>query len=147
MAMTRIDFYVLNESGDRARRHTACRIAEKAYHQDHSIYIHTDSRTEAHTFDDLLWTYRDRSFLPHTLVGPETDIGEPGSSRIIIGYESAPAQYHDVLINFAADVPDFFSRFERVAEVINGDEIHRRQGRVRFRFYKDRGYELSSHKL
>jgi len=52
-----------------------------------------------------------------------------------------------LLINLGLDVPGFFSRFERVAEVVDGDETQKAKGRERFRFYKDRGYPLETHKL
>jgi DNA polymerase-3 subunit chi len=36
----------------------------------------------------------------------------------------------------------FFSRFERVIEIIGNDAEDSRMGRERFKFYRDRGYEL-----
>jgi len=36
----------------------------------------------------------------------------------------------------------FFSRFERVIEIVTQDENDARLGRERYSFYKDRGYEL-----
>jgi DNA polymerase-3 subunit chi len=34
-----------------------------------------------------------------------------------------------------------------VAEVVDGDESRKAQGRERFRFYKDRGYPLKTNNL
>jgi DNA polymerase-3 subunit chi len=51
------------------------------------------------------------------------------------------------MINLAAEVPAFFSRFERVLEVVDGDASRRAQSRSRFKFYRDRGYELATHNL
>ena len=53
----------------------------------------------------------------------------------------------DVMINLAPDVPGFFSRYARVAEVIDSDPARREAGRERFRFYRDRGYELKTHNI
>ena len=44
-------------------------------------------------------------------------------------------------------VPEFFSRFERVAELVENDEQQRHHGRERFRFYKERGYPLQTHNV
>jgi DNA polymerase-3 subunit chi len=44
-------------------------------------------------------------------------------------------------------VPPFFSRFHRVAELVDGDEEQRRQSRERYRFYRDRGYALENHPI
>ena len=53
----------------------------------------------------------------------------------------------DVLINLTPVQPLFFSQFERLAEIINGDEEVKKQGRVRYQFYKDRGYHLDTHQI
>ena len=53
----------------------------------------------------------------------------------------------DVMINLAPSVPGFFSRYMRVVEVIDSDPGRRQQGRERYRYYKDRGYELKTHNI
>ena len=145
--MTRIDFYILGEANDRARHVTACRLSEKAFRQQLPVHIHTESSAEAHTLDDLLWTFRGGSFLPHKVI--DSGAGEPEARNppITIGYGSAPSLDEGVLINLASAVPDFFSRFERVIEVVDAGSERRQSGRDRYRFYKDRGYELGTHKL
>ena len=94
--------------------------------------------------DDLLWTFRQNSFLPHGQYGCD----EQEDCAIVIGHQSdAPHIGKDVLINLATDVPLFFSQFERVAEMINEDDSQKQHGRDRYRFYRDRGYELNTHQL
>jgi len=51
------------------------------------------------------------------------------------------------MINLGLEVPPFFSRFERVLEMVDGDAVQRAKSRERYKFYRDRGYELSSHNL
>ena len=53
----------------------------------------------------------------------------------------------DLLINLGDEQPIFFSQFERVAEFINDDKELKLLGRERYRFYQQRGYELSTHKI
>jgi DNA polymerase-3 subunit chi len=53
----------------------------------------------------------------------------------------------DVLVNLASTVPAFFSRFNRVAELVGNDEAARAAARERYRFYQERGYTLNTHKL
>ena len=50
-------------------------------------------------------------------------------------------------VNLRADPPSFFSRFERLAEIVGIDETDVEAGRTRFRFYRERGYELRTHSL
>ena len=55
---------------------------------------------------------------------------------------------HDqVLINLADERPATFARFERVIEIVTLDDADKALARERFRFYRDRGYELGIHKL
>ncbi|MDY6979308.1 MAG: DNA polymerase III subunit chi [Pseudomonadota bacterium] len=141
--MTRVDFYITGDNHAQARQRLACRLAEKAYALDHAIYIHTDDRQQAEQLDQLLWTFRDGSFIPHCL----QDDTVAAQAAIVIGHNGEPEDHNQVLINLGQEVPAFFGRFERVAEVIAGDEQSREAGRERFRFYRDRGYELNTHNL
>jgi DNA polymerase-3 subunit chi len=52
-----------------------------------------------------------------------------------------------VLINLQSSPPSFFSRFERLAEIVGLEEADVAAGRERYRFYRERGYELRSHSL
>jgi DNA polymerase-3 subunit chi len=139
--MTRIDFYILQDHQSRNRELMACRIAEKAWRQTHKVHIHTGSRAQSQLIDDLLWTFQDGSFIPHEIGSATSEL-----CPISIDHETEP-QCHDVLINLASEVPFFFSRFERVSEIIDQDPQCQEAGRERYRFYRDRGYELDTHKI
>ena len=142
--MTRIDFYIT--PGDEiARQRLACRIVEKAHTMGHKIYIHTHDAATAKQFDQTLWTFHDLSFIPHTLVS-DTTTGEE-TTTVHIGFGAEPNQHDEVLINLTTEVPPFFSRFQRVAEMIGGDDEQKKAGRERYRFYRDRGYPLEVHNL
>lgn len=138
--MTRVDFYILKAG---AQDQLACKLAEKAYHLGHRIYIHTASPGQTQHLDELLWTFREGSFLPHE----SYHTGQAAESPILIGNDAAPEVDSEILINLAPEVPLFFSRFLRVAEVVGSDETARQLGRQRFRFYRDRGYPLETHEL
>ncbi len=145
--MTRVDFYILPDSSANGRERFACRLAEKAYKMGHTLYLHTGSVQQAKQLDDLLWSFKQGSFLPHEIEGSSQDEPPP----ILIGHsDETPGEPHshcDVLINLAPAVPGFFSRFERVAELINQANDLKMQGRERFKFYRDRGYSLETHNL
>ncbi len=141
--MTQIDFYILSEQSPHNRDMLSCRLAEKVYKLGNRLYIHTDSHSEACRVDDLLWTYRDGSFLPHEIYRE----GQASESPVVIGHHEEPDAEADVLINLAPAVPLFFSRFERVAEIIAPQAGEKRGGRERYRFYRERGYALKTHNL
>ncbi len=141
--MTRVDFYVLEQHHHDARQRFACRLAEKAWQQGNKVYIHTASAEQSQRLDELLWTFRVDSFVPHSLDGASAADHAP----IHIGHSGEPQHHDQVLINLAPEVPLFFSRFERVADLVDQQEETRVQGRERFRFYRDRGYPLASHTI
>lgn len=161
--MTDIDFYILtddttsgqppagqsvtrqhqDQNHEQSRQLTACRLAEKAYKLGHQVHIHTASASDSAQLDKMLWTFRDGSFVPHAIYQAGQDVNAP----ISIAHDAEPSQHHDVLINLAHEVPLFFSHFARVAEIIGKDEQEKIAGRIRYRFYRDRGYPLKSHNL
>ena len=141
--MTRVDFYVLPGDSAQAREQYACRLAEKAYRLGHRVYIHTGSEQQTRHLDDLLWTFQQNSFLPHSVYQEAGDTPPP----VLLAHDAEPDASSQVLINLAAEVPLFFSRFERVAELVNGQADVRRQGRSRYSFYKERGYPLHTHEI
>lgn len=140
--MTRVDFYISNATHADNDLLTACRLADKAFRQGLRIYIHTSNAEQAARLDDLLWSFRDGSFVPHAIAA-ENNATQP----VIIGHATEPADMRELLINLADDIPNFFSRFERVAEVVNGRADLRDAARERFRFYRERGYALDSHEI
>lgn len=141
--MTRVDFYILEQQHAEARQRFACRLAEKAWRQGHRVYIHTDGIAQSHRLDELLWSYRVESFVPHAL----DDDAAADAAPVHIGHGDEPQHHDDLLINLTPDVPLFFSRFDRVIELVGQQEESRRQGRERFRFYRERGYPLANHTI
>lgn len=142
--MTRINFYVLNSQRANARLDFICRLTEKVYKQGHRILLHTDDDRQAGIINDLLWTWQQGSFIPHEI---QTDEITPDCPIVISHQHDLKTDLQDVLINVAAEVPLFFSQFERVTEIVDQDEQTRQSARQRYRFYQDRGYPLESHDI
>jgi len=142
--MARVDFYVLERADERARHTLACKLAEKAYRLKNTVYIHAKSRTDAERLNDLLWTFRDGSFVPHGLNGVSDD---SKGSPVMIGSESDDVEARDLLINLCDEIPAFAEAFPRVAELVTADENCRSLGRKRFIEYRDKGHSIQTHKL
>jgi len=144
--VTQVDFYILDSDSDDARLRLACKIVDKATQLDHHVFVHATSDEEARRLDELLWTFSQGSFIPHRIV--RETLTESPLEPVLIGVNQPPAPGHwDVLINLATEVPEFFSRYERVAEVVDGNATRREQSRERYRFYRDRGYKLNTHQV
>jgi DNA polymerase-3 subunit chi len=144
--VTQVDFYILESDSDDARLHLACKIVDKATELGHHVFIHATSDGEAQQLDQLLWTFSQGSFIPHRVV--RGALASPPPETVLIGVNQPPGPGQwNVLINLAAEVPEFFSRYERVAEVVDANPLRREQSRERYRFYRDRGYKLNTHQV
>jgi len=139
--MTSISFYILKGDNEHDRQVFACRLASKAYHQGNHIYIHTDNEQQAEQINQALWSFRADSFIPHQISGDNNEC------TILIGHSDKPPRLMDLLINLSSQQPLFFSQFERVAECINDNNEIKMAGRQRYQFYKQRGYELTTHNI
>ncbi|WP_020396821.1 DNA polymerase III subunit chi [Thiolinea disciformis] len=137
-----IAFYVGQSSSLSARLRLACKLVEKAYAQQLSTYIYTDSLETTELLDDLLWTYQDTSFIPHSTL-PRKD----SATFILIGHTIPAEKNLNFLINLSNQIPSFFEQFERFAEVIDQEEMILRAGRDRYQTYNKKGYNLTYHQL
>ncbi len=142
--MARVDFYVLQRVDERSRQTFACKLAEKAYRLDHTVYIHTKTRQDAERLNELLWTFRDGSFVPHGLSGVSD---AAAAAPVLIGSDSDNVESRDLLINLCDDIPTFAESFPRVAELVTADENCRLLSRKRFAEYRDKGHAIETHKL
>src|SRR3989344_5906201 len=141
--MTRVDFYLLDHATEGGRDAAVCKLTHKAFRLGHRVYILTDDHDGAQRLDRLLGIFSAGSLIPHGVGARPPGAGPP----LLIGHEAPPPDYEDVLITLAPQVPEYFSRFQRVAEVVSGGDADKTLARERFRFYRDRGYALQTHNL
>jgi len=136
---TRIDFYIATRFQVLP---LTCRVIEKVYALEHSIYVHTESLAQAQQLDTLLWQFKADNFIPHELY--EADNPEQ-QAAVLLGFEEPPPNANDVLVNLTDAVPVFFNRFSRVAEMVAPIEEKKKIARARFKYYRQNGYEIQSH--
>ena len=155
----RVDFYILADLDDLARQRFACRLAHRAVEAGQRVHVRAPEAVAAE-FDSLLWDYPPGRFLPHVRMDKGTQ--EP----VRIGSEEEVPAPATMLVNLAADIPGYLlgkpaaladapsaasegprpaPRFERVAEVVLGNE--RAAGREKYRRYRERGHALFHHEL
>ncbi|HLT91691.1 MAG TPA: DNA polymerase III subunit chi [Woeseiaceae bacterium] len=142
--MTRIDFYLLAQAGESTRDRFACRLAEKAYRLRHSVHIQAADRPRAAELDELLWTFRDGSFVPHELIDSSD---APVEAPVTIGCTDAGLRPADLLINLTDALPPALDSFPRVAEIVTSDEDRKQRSRTLFAEYRSRGHTLEVHEL
>ena len=142
--MARIDFYVLSQSGEQARQLFACRLAEKAYKLEHTVHIHAGDEATAMRIDELLWTFRDGSFVPHDVVSAGS---EAPRAPVSVGCDPAYRSSRDLLINLDDEIPTCAGAFPRIAELVTSDDDSKQKSRRRFVAYRDEGHELETHNV
>ena len=139
--MPRVDFYLLsNESG---MYKFACIMASKAWSAGNHVYMYTETEDTAKKLDDLLWTFRDISFVPHEIYN-ETENNEV---PIAIGFGNHFPKHSQVMINLDYKIPEFAEKFSRIIEIVENNEKNKKVARQRYRQYKENDYEIHDHKI
>ncbi|RDH42950.1 DNA polymerase III subunit chi [Zooshikella ganghwensis] len=143
--MPRVDFYIVQGTTQDAQWQFACRLIEKAYKMGHYIYAHLNTQADAQLFDQLLWSFRPDSFIPHHILDAQSP--RTKDNKVAIGWQNPPHPPYDVLINLANTIPEAFSHFNRVSEIVYGHEESRKNSRKNFMIYRESGYPLHTHDL
>jgi DNA polymerase-3 subunit chi len=143
--MAQVDFYILPENGN--QKYFACALIQKAWKQGNNIFVNTRSESEAATFDDLLWTFKDISFLPHCLAANNNTENSP----IVIGDDNQTngqiPGHTTIMLNLTDQMPQVTNKIKRILEIVAGSESERQQARKRYAEYRDQGHELNNHKI
>ena len=137
--MTSIDFYF--NATDRFE--VACRLAGKALAQKKRTLIYAPGADLAQKIDQMLWTWQAISFVPHCFAGDSLAAETP----VLIAQDAGSAPDCDVLVNLSPQCPEFFARYPRLLEIVSRDDEDRRAGRVRYAWYRERGYAIRNHDL
>jgi DNA polymerase-3 subunit chi len=140
----RVDFYVLKSSTPKQRWTFACRLAEKAYLRDLKVVLLGDTAAEIEAIDTLLWTFSERSFVPHDIHRGQP----PGPAPVVLLTQDPDSVGSaDLLVNMSTRLPAPLDRFARVAEIIDADDERRRLGRERFKAYRELKFAVETHQL
>ena len=143
----RVDFYHLQSDSVQQLRLFGCRLADKAWQLGHTVLIYTTDEQESRQLDELLWSFRDDSFVPHGLAS-ETQQDIPA---VLISHQLPVQTNRDLLINISTRLPAENETAElgceRIAEIINQDANVKQQGRSRYSYYDKNKYTLEYHEI
>jgi DNA polymerase-3 subunit chi len=137
--MTQIDFYT--HVPDKLR--IACQLSTKAFARGLKVTVFCPDPDTAARFDRLLWMTPAIGFVPHC--APDDPLA--AETPVIVDCRGDNLLHDDVLLNLRPEWPPFFGRFRRLIEIVSLEDGDRAAARERFRFYRDRGYEIRSHDL
>ena len=134
--MTRVEFYV--NVVDKLRK--VAELSEQAVIRGRKLMVFTPDVDSTLKLEGVLWTHPPTGFLPHC----RSDDVLAADTPVIVDWRAEPLVHDDVLINLRNEHPPFFSRFQRLIEIVGTDEADKAEARNRYRFYRDRGYEIKS---
>jgi DNA polymerase-3 subunit chi len=134
--MTRVEFYfnVVDKFEKTAE------LCQKALVKGRQLTVYTQNEVMSDDVKTSLWQHSPSSFLANSKIDELSSQFSP----IIIDSQGENLLQDDVLINLHAAQPLFFTRFRYLVELVGNDEADKALARARFRFYKDRGYDIKS---
>jgi len=138
--MTRIEFY----SNVDDKPSLLASLVEAALLKRRQVTVLTEDIDSANQLSNNLWQQNTTSFLPHVMA----DHANAAKTPVIIACKTNAAGQLDavtqdeLLINLSAQQPSFFSRFTHLVEMVGNDDLDKQNGRIRYKFYRDRGYEI-----
>jgi DNA polymerase-3 subunit chi len=136
--MISVDFHVLTRVKPQALLYV-CEQLELAYSAGTKVCVLTESPQEAQQLDQMLWTFKDTSFVPHQLASVNSE------AAIVIG--RAQADTHTTLMNISNQLPEDYARFSQIVEFIFADPHAQQCGRERFKLYRQQGYSIQTYKI
>ena len=142
--MAEISFYILPSESTQERYEFACKLIEKAYRSGCFCYVLTDNAAQSQKIDDLLWTFRAGSFIPHQIYTGELPALE---KVILIGSLDVPELWQKTVINLSSYCPNQFDNIERILEILDNSEATKELGRNRYRQYQQSGVTITTHKI
>lgn len=142
--MPRVDFYLLNRHVPNGKLRAVCRLSQKIYSLGQAAFIHTEDIEQAKELDDLLWTFDQGSFVPHSV---QQDAEEMPNTPLLLGGAPPPQGRHDVLISLGKAVPDCYAQYERICEFVDDTAEEKASARERYRFYRDQGLAPGHHDI
>jgi DNA polymerase-3 subunit chi len=148
--MAEVSFYILPSEALQDRYLFACKLIEKAYRSGSVCYVLTDSIEQSRHLDDLLWTFRPGSFIPHQLYNGEIPsiLNVKGKCNVmLIGSLKAPEEWQKTLINLSSHCPEELDKIERILEILDNSETTKEIGRNHYRQYQQSGMNITTHKL
>ena len=139
--MTKASFYILGADTQAARAAFVAKFIRQSVRKGLDVHLHVADETAAEQWDAALWA-DDEGFIAHEIERPTA----PSPAPVGIGWED-PAGRHGILINLGGPLPDWFSHFDHLVEVVIQSPTVLAETRANWQHLKQFGYPLTQHDL
>jgi len=147
LKLTRIDFYydvkdILSFASRMARK----LYYEKIVSAKQPLVIRCKDQSHCEEVSYSIQNFSKKDFLPCAQFSDKSALLFP----IILSTVSEIPLWADdiiVLLNLDTKIEMTFSSYCRVIEIVDQTELNRQKGRERYKYYKERGYEIFGHRI
>lgn len=132
--MTRVTFY----SNLTDKQQALMVLLQRALAKKNKVTVMVDEEASAKACSASIWQADTTAFLPNVLATDQYTEMTP----IVIDWQEKQLCQDDILINLSQKQLTSFSRFRHLIELVSNEEQDKTAARARFKFYRDRGYEI-----
>lgn len=135
--MTEVGFYHLQRA---PLERTLPKLLEKVLQAGHRAVLMAGSPERLEALDSLLWTYEQRSWLPHGTAA----VGYAAEQPIYLTTTEENPNEADILVLVDGVRPGFVGQFERVLDMFDGrDDAAVQAARERWSDYKSKDFTVT----
>ena len=136
---TNIIFIVLNSA---VKSHIVCELAEKCYLNDKRVIIYIDREEECNKIDNVLWTWKQHSFVPHKCVN---SLSSSHTEAVILTTEIKTVSDYDTLLMFDPVPLDIINQFSLAIDFAEKyDKQAIALSRERYKLYRDQKLRIDT---
>ena len=139
--MTKVSYYILGDSDPEARYGFALKFVRQSFRKGLALHVHVGDPEQASQLDAALWA-DDESFIAHDITTEEAPVQSP----VTIGWQD-PVGRHGILVNLGGRLPEWFSHFDHLVEVVIQEPSVLADTRANWQHLKFQGYPMTQHDL
>jgi DNA polymerase-3 subunit chi len=142
--MPTVHFYKLSSNSQQQRLAFVCRWADRLYQRQETVYIAVDNADTAQQLDEMLWTFKADSFIPHQRYNGQLPLL---AHTLLIGGTPVPESRQTRVFNLNTTAPAVGAGCDTLYEVVDNDAAWLAASRQRYRHYTQQGWQLKTHIL
>jgi DNA polymerase III subunit chi len=145
--MLKVIFYILQGNEESDFLHYSCRLIEKVFLAGHKVFVLCDSLGQANKVNELLWSFKMDSFVPHVV---DYELDQNNTLKELPVLISSNISYHsdhDVIISLARERIQPSHECHKLLHIVNQDESRLKASRTFYRFYQQMNYNTIIHNI